>query len=88
MTDEEVIKERCDLEMMRRPHLWPNDYLFLKKPAGKLKHYQFALLANDEKDRWAIIPLRDDGNGRDLASERSGADELLVQLVKEGWLVD
>lgn len=75
-TDEEVYQTRDDLEMMRRTRLWPGPSLCLKMTFPK---WRSAVLAR---------------NGEHYVFEsaegeiRRGRDELLVELVKEGWLVD
>jgi hypothetical protein len=90
-TDEEVIKKRDDLEMMRRPHLWPHDRLL------PLKH------RSEKRDGWpreavlfagskGYILLMDANilalDNVELSQGREGGDEMLQELVKDGWIVD
>jgi hypothetical protein len=86
LTDQEVFVSRNDLEMMKRPHLWPNHCcLYLKKFGGK----EFGFLL-EKNGTYAFVPENPpiEDSIPDFAHKRTGGDELLVQLIKEGWLVD
>ena len=88
-SDVEVLREGDDLEMMRRPHLWPNKgCLCLKNPHFGYKHrrdhhshYAFAVLIKQGEEYFFTLREEKGWNQR-------GGDEMLVALVKEGWLVD
>jgi hypothetical protein len=89
MTDEEVLRERNDLEMMRRVHLWPGgdpekfSTLALKNPSlaeGRRGWPKFATLIWDG-EAYTFIPGNDERS-------RSGGAELPAALAEEGWLVD
>jgi hypothetical protein len=86
LTDQEVFVSRNDLEMMKRPHLWPNhSCLYLKKFGAK----EFGLLL-EKNGTYAFVPetRTTEATIPDFANKRTGGHELLVQLVGEGWLVD
>jgi hypothetical protein len=81
--DDEVFRKRNDLEMMRRPHLWPSPLLHLKNyaltEAGGFP--LFAVLSwNKEKGFHFLLEEEKEG--------RHGDESLLAELIKEGWLVD
>jgi len=101
--NEKVLRERNDLEMMRRPQLWPGTIFHpearlggpLTNPALALKKY--ALMEGIEVRRmeFAVLIWRAGArdycfvpDGKTEAEGRKGGDELLVALVEEGWLVD
>ena len=70
--------------MMRKPYLWPCKVLYLKNYAlagGKGAHWPlFGVLTYDKKGFHFLEEEKEKG--------RDGDDALLVELVKEGWLVD
>jgi len=83
--DDNVIRKRNDLEMMRRPHLWPCRPLHLKNYAlaetGGFPH--FGVLSWDKEKGFHFLleeEKKEEG--------RYGDEALLLELVKEGWLVD
>ena len=91
MTDEEVIKTRDDLEMMKRSNLWPHTFLPLinrrdksDSPLGAdgLLFYQgweeYYFLRNQNM----FMPIPPD------AKFEKGSVAMLKQLVTEGWQVD
>jgi hypothetical protein len=91
MTDEEVLYNRNDLEMMLRVHLWPGgdpeklSTLCLKNPrlAEGLGNWpKFAMLYWDGRAYSFILSQSFPGE------IRSGGPELPAALVAEGWLVD
>jgi hypothetical protein len=82
--DEEVLRTLDDLEMMRRPHLWPTpDTLCLKNPrlVQESGWPSFAVLYFDSEGYYFLPEL-------DKKKAREGGDELLRELIEEGWLVD
>jgi hypothetical protein len=82
MTDQDVLATHNDLEMMRRPHLWPKLTLFLKEPSTK----QLALLFKTS-DGYQFVPETTPFQP-DLSNSRFGGEELLQSLIQAGWLVD
>ena len=89
MTDDEVIAERNDLEMIRRPHMWPlGDRLALKKnirtqPFG----YDVGFIHKWHKTRviigfvWGDLDaLEKAGNYKDYPSHEA--------ILEDGWVVD
>jgi hypothetical protein len=90
MTNEEVLRTHNDLEMMRRPVLWPLAILPLKNPSAFRTSGGLGVLWTTGENEYVF---REDVNLLKLPSlsadgGRTGGDELLVQLVEEGWLVD
>jgi len=83
--DDEVIRKRNDLEMMRRPHLWPNRTLYLKNYAQATRggFPLFGILSWEEENGFHFL-LEDEKK----EAGRYGDETLLAELVKEGWLVD
>ena len=87
-SDEEVERTRDDLEMMRRRYLWPGDVLCLKRRSRLEKSWpEFAVLLYYQK-HYRFIPRRGYGDDFEEEKARTGGDELLLELVEEGWLVD
>jgi hypothetical protein len=92
MTDKEVIKSKDDLEMMKRPHLWPLTFLPLinkeKKDSEGSPHGLEGLLFYESGEYLFLrgqnmyLPIPEGANFE------SGGTEMLQQLVKEGWRVD
>jgi hypothetical protein len=90
-TDKQVIEQRDSLEMMRRPYLWPLTSLPLKHetqqaPSGLprtaiLVHTQEYIFIPD-----ALIWLPP--TNLDNPAYRRGEDPLLIEILKEGWIVD
>jgi hypothetical protein len=91
MTDQQVKETRDDLEMMRRPHLWPGLKLFLKRGRGPLQ--ELAMLGCDEDSDdpigvvWVFVPESEPFKP-DFSRKETGGDEMLVRLCQEGWMVD
>jgi hypothetical protein len=89
ISDEEVKRTYNDLEMMRRPHLWPiSGILFLKrrKEGGLDMATLVAMprLLGENLYGYAFVTER-----APAAEQRlNGGDELLRRLVNEGWIVD
>lgn len=91
MTDNEVTSTRNSLEMMRRPHLWPNLFLPLVKRKN-LYHSPLganeAILIAGEHD-YAV--LRHQNMLTPIpryVKWETGGDDLLQRLIDEGWEVD
>jgi hypothetical protein len=91
MTDKEVIETRNDLEMMKRPHLWPNMFLPLINRSMKTDSpfgVEGLLFANNEGSYIFIagqnmfLPIPKD------TKREQGSIEMLARLVNEGWKVD
>jgi hypothetical protein len=83
--DDEVFRKRDDLEMMRRPHLWPSKILFLKNYSLAAKqglHWPLSGTLSWNKEGGFHFLLEEEKEGR------HGDETLLAELVKEGWLVD
>jgi hypothetical protein len=85
-SDEEVRRTLDNLEMMRRRHLWPTEgALCLKNPdliqEGGWPAFA-VLFFEGERQGYYFLP------GLDKEKARTGGDELLRELVGEGWLVD
>ena len=93
MTDEEVVKNMSDFEMMRRPHLWPHMFLPLKNPSKRTQDHPFAqegILFSQGKDEGFMF-LANQNMFMPIpkgANFEYGGEEMLQRLVKEGWLVD
>lgn len=89
MTNAEYNQQRSakDLEMMRHPERWPQQFLPLKQyyntePNGSTD-IRFAMLAKSADQFYHFVP-----DGTDFANGRVGGDELLVELINASWLVD
>jgi hypothetical protein len=93
-TDDSTVSRNRDLEIMRRPHLWPlREILFLKnltlKGNGKG--------GGEERSPWPVSAFLtwDKSSGEfsfrletEATASRHGKESLLRELIKEGWLVD
>jgi len=85
--DDEVLRKRNDLEMMRRVHLWPSGgVLCLKnRKLGEEGGWPlFAIMVFDPENGLYHFRLRE-GNTKE---RRVGDDALLQELIAEGWVVD
>jgi hypothetical protein len=82
MTDDEVLETRNDLEMMRRPHLWPSPgRLPVKREAGSRgRLYDCGLLL--EGGGPTVHP------GPDGTVTEPLGYETLEKLLADGWVVD
>jgi hypothetical protein len=87
LTDAEVVEQRNDAEMMRRPHLWPSHpYLPLKRrPPLEDDSQNLGLLADNSGPMLTVLI----GNlfaSKDTAPriEYESADA----VVADGWIVD
>ena len=93
LTDEEVVKTRNDLEMMRRPHLWPGgaNVLHLKLWDAATRTYRaFALLSHTKGGQYVFTPKAklDAFSEPNFAKSEVGGDVLLKKLAGNGWIVD
>jgi hypothetical protein len=100
LTDEEVLSEQHDLEIMRRRHLWPNGpFLQLKQRVAIGSHRvpRSAILyhcdANPElKEQYIFLP---EVSLYSIPAEfwtypnryRTGGETLLFEVIMEGWIV-
>ena len=92
MTDRQVLRTRDNLEMMRRPHLWPQGLIL------PLKHDELhdsgsrrigILVFNGSRYSWLEnASLCDPDSWGSKPPVPTEGDELLVRLVDEGWMVD
>jgi hypothetical protein len=90
LSDAEVITKHDELEMMRRPHLWPAAVLHLKLwDAATHSYRNFALLSYKD-EQWTFTPKTklDAFSEPDFSKSETGDETLLRRLVKRGWLVD
>jgi hypothetical protein len=93
LSDEEVIKTRNDLEMMRRPHLWPGGarVLHLKLLDVASHTYRaFALLSHTRGGDFVFTPKMkmDAFSEPNFSKSEVGGDALLKKLDAVGWIVD
>ena len=92
LTDEEVVKTRNDLEMMRRPHLWPGGRVLHLKlwDAGARTYRAFALLSRLRSGEFVFTPKAklDAFSEPNFAKSEVGGDVLLKKLAGVGWIVD
>ena len=91
LSDEEVLKTHNDLEMMRRPHLWPAAVLHLKLRDPRTHSYsRFALLSYNKEGQWVFTPKMkfDSFSEPDFSKSETGDEALLKRLAAAGWLVD
>lgn len=97
LTDKQVLASGNDLEMMRRPHLWPNLILplvirdRLTKPGTVSEGVGilWSPLGAEEGEKFSFLK----GHNMFMPIPKGtkwevGGDEMLVRLVKEGWVVD
>jgi hypothetical protein len=84
MTPERQVK---DLEMMRHPEHWPLEYLPLKRYKEPYR-MEFSMLAKPARDFYHWVYEGQLPGQPDFTSGRLGGDELLVELVNNGWTVD
>jgi hypothetical protein len=100
LTDEEVVAERHDVEIMRRRHLWPyGSFLPLKHRVAIDSHgvSRTAILSNlteppNRKQMYVFLP---EVNIYSIPAEfwtdsihyRRGGETLLFDIIMEGWIV-
>jgi hypothetical protein len=92
MTNEEYqqIRNAKDLEIMRHPEHWPLSVLPLKQygqTADGHTTINFSMLAKPADQFYHWVPEFSVGRP-DFENSRLGRDELLVELIKQGWMVD
>jgi hypothetical protein len=100
LTDNEVVIERHDLEIMRRTHLWSfGSFLQLKHQVAVDSHgiSRTAILYHfnahpKQKQRYVFLPETNIYNIPDefwtnAADYRSGGETLLFEIIMEGWIV-
>lgn len=96
-----VLRQRNDLRLMRTPARWPGTIYRpearlggpLTDPALALKNYALREMPSGIPQFAVLVWYRSPGEYGFVpegatAATRKGGDELLVELVKEGWLVD
>lgn len=86
-TDEQVLAERDDAEMIRRPHLWPTPGLLPIKRPQEQGLPQPAVLGYDRGEIVVLENMTVMGTslGRDVVQHRfTDAEDVLMQ----GWVVD
>jgi hypothetical protein len=91
LSDDEVLRTKNDLEMMRRPHLWPSSVLHLKLRDLRAHTYRaFALLSHTKEGQWVFTPKMkmDAFSEPNFAKSEVGGDVLLKKLAETGWIVD
>lgn len=101
LTDQEVLSTVNDLEMMRRPHLWPNasegcGFLPLKRRNASTPTFEppsFGVLARGSSGAYLfwlgnLVNLKDHLKELAFNDALSGGDLLLITLVDSGWVVD
>jgi hypothetical protein len=100
LTDDEVVTEHLDLELMRRRHLWPyGSFLPLKHRVAVDSRgiSRMAILCHfnaqpKTKERYVFLPETNmysipDDLWTTSKNYRSGEETLLFELVLEGWVV-
>jgi hypothetical protein len=100
LTDDEIVIDRHDLEIMRRTHLWPHgSFIPLKHSVAVDLHGVFrkAILYHikahrEHSQRYVFLPgLQVRSINDDFWTEpnvyQSGGDKLLLELVGNGWIV-
>jgi hypothetical protein len=100
LTDNEVVIEGHDLEIMRRTHLWPfGSFLPLKHRVAIDSHgvFRTAILYHfnahpKQKQSYAFLPEKNIYNIPDefwagSAEYRCGGETLLFEIIMEGWIV-
>jgi hypothetical protein len=91
LSDTEVLNGHHDLEMMRRPRLWPAPVLHLKLWDARLHSYRaFALLSHTKEGQWVFTPKMkvDAFSEPNFSKSETGDDALLKKLATVGWIVD
>jgi hypothetical protein len=91
LSDEEVVKTRNDLEMMRRPHLWSGGVLHLKLQDLAAHTYRsFAILSHTREGQFVFTPKMklDAFSEPNFSKSEVGGDVLLKKLLSVGWIVD
>ena len=84
-TDEEVKAERDDAEMMKRPHMWPNLVLPLKRIRDGLMETAVIWGVPEEGEPWILhegVTMFDNKLGNQV---KYASPEAIVQ---SGWRVD
>jgi hypothetical protein len=100
LTDDEVVTEHHDLELMRRRHLWPyGSFLPLKHRVAVDSRgiARMAILCHfhsqpKTKERYVFLPETNmysipDDFWTTTKNYRSGEETLLFELILEGWVV-
>ena len=87
MSDREVVEQMNDLEMMRRPHLWPQVFLPLKRASKRNKrpYMQTAVLNKIAKGKFEVA------YDKTIFESLKSADFVPIDpeaLIAEGWVVD
>lgn len=84
LTDEQVVANHDDVEMLKRKHLWPGSSINLK---GKGKHAdRFAVCVPDGP---GLLVVRYKGLSYDLEPSREGLTYPDAEaVVDDGWKVD
>jgi hypothetical protein len=91
LSDDEVLRTKNDLEMMRRPRLWPSPVLHLKLQDLRGHTYRaFALLSHTKEGQFVFTPKMklDAFSEPNFAKSEVGGDVLLKKLAEVGWIVD
>jgi hypothetical protein len=99
VTDDDVLAGHNELEMMRRPHLWPfGAFLLLKHMVAEshgvpwtaiLYHYD---PNPKQKRQYIFLPGANMYNipaevWEDTTPYRKGGEAMLLEIVREGWTV-
>ena len=91
LTDKQVREQRDGLEMMRRPYLWPLWSLPLRHETQRAQSGlpRTAILVHTQEyifipDALILVPP----TNLDNPAYRRGEDPLLIEILKEGWIVD
>ena len=100
LTDDEVVIERHDLEMMRRWHLWSyGSFLPLKHRIAVNEYGVFrtgilfhCINTDAQKEMYVFLPEVNMYSipvefWTDLSNYRSGGETLLFEIIIEGWIV-
>lgn len=90
LSDDEVVKNHNDLEMMRRPHLWPSSVLHLKLRDVRAHTYRAFAILSYKDGEWTFTPKMkfDSFSEPNFSKSESGDDKLLKRLATVGWIVD
>ncbi len=91
-TDEQVVRERLDLEMMERPHLWPDRSAFshapllhVKRGTGREQQYGHLVHLPQNVKPYMVATFEiDNPTEHDAVLAYENADAIRA----DGWVVD
>lgn len=85
LSDDEVVAQRSDVEMIKRPHLWPHFYLPLKK--SRDGGYDTAYVINYIPESGQVI-VQENSTIFTPDTGTRGVYDCPESVLAQGWIVD